>query len=561
MHDASAIIETDVPARLDRLPWSRFHSLVIVALGITWILDGLEVTIAGSIVGALEESPVLHFTPQQIGLVATAYLAGAVVGALLFGYLTDRLGRRKLFFVTLALYLTATAATALSWDFWSFAVFRVLTGAGIGGEYAAINSAIQELIPARYRGRTDLAVNGSFWVGAALGALGAVVLLQPGLLPPDWGWRAAFGIGAVLGLGILFLRQWIPESPRWLMLHARTEECEAVLCGIEERVLARPGAKPLAEAGARLRLVAASHTPILRMIRAILRDYPRRAVLGLGILFLRQWIPESPRWLMLHARTEECEAVLCGIEERVLARPGAKPLAEAGARLRLVAASHTPILRMIRAILRDYPRRAVLGLVLMASQAFFYNAIFFSYALVLTRFYGVPSDAIGWYMLPFALGNFMGPLLLGPLFDTLGRKPMIAFTYAISGVLLAVVGWLFREGIVDAATLTACWSGIFFFASAAASAAYLTVSESFPLEARALAIAFFYAVGTAIGGVASPWLFGVLVGSGDRGDVFLGYLFGAVLMVGAAVVEVLIGVKAERQPLESVARPISALDG
>jgi MFS family permease len=437
------------------------------------------VTIAGSIVGALEESPVLHFTPAQVGLVATAYLAGAVVGALLFGYLTDRLGRRKLFFVTLALYLTATAATALSWDFWSFAVFRVLTGAGIGGEYAAINSAIQELIPARYRGRTDLAVNGSFWVGAALGALGAVVLLRPGLLPPDWGWRAAFGIGAVLGLGILFLRQWIPESPRWLMLHARAEECEAVICGIEERVLARPGAKPLAEMGARLRLVAAAHTPILRMLRAILRDYPRRAVLGL---------------------------------------------------------------------------------VLMASQAFFYNAIFFSYALVLTRFYAVPSDAIGWYMLPFALGNFMGPLLLGPLFDTLGRKPMIAFTYAISGVLLAVVGWLFREGIVDAATLTACWSGIFFFASAAASAAYLTVSESFPLEARALAIAFFYAVGTAIGGVASPWLFGTLVGTGDRGDVFLGYLLGAALMIGAAIVELAIGVKAERQPLESVARPISALE-
>src|SRR6266403_421906 len=480
MHDvAGVIIETDIPARLDRLPWTRFHTLVVVALGITWVLDGLEVTVAGAIAGALQESPVLHFTAAEVGLVSSAYLTGAIIGAVLFGYLTDRFGRKRLFMVTLGIYLAATAATALSWDFWSFATFRVLTGAGIGGEYAAINSAIQELIPARYRGRTDLAINGSFWLGAALGALGAIVLLQPGLLPPDWGWRAAFGIGAVLGLGILFLRQWIPESPRWLMLHARTEECEAVLCGIEERVLARPGAKPLAEAGARLRLVAASHTPILRKFNAILRDYPRRAVLGL---------------------------------------------------------------------------------VLMASQAFFYNAIFFSYALVLTRFYGIPSDAIGWYMLPFAIGNFMGPLLLGPLFDTLGRKPMIAFTYAISGVLLAVVGWLFREGIVDAATLTACWSGIFFFASAAASAAYLTVSESFPLEARALAIAFFYAVGTAIGGVASPWLFGMLVGTGERGEVFLGYLFGAGLMIAAALVELLIGVKAERQPLESVARPISSVE-
>jgi MFS family permease len=475
-----AIVETDIPQRLDRLPWARFHTLVVVALGITWVLDGLEVTIAGSIVGALEESPVLHFTPAEIGLVATAYLSGAVLGALLFGYLTDRLGRRKLFFVTLGLYLTATAATALSWDFWSFALFRVLTGAGIGGEYAAINSAIQELIPARFRGRTDLAVNGSFWLGAALGALGAVVLLRPGLLPPDLGWRAAFGIGAVLGLGILFLRQWIPESPRWLMLHARADESERVVSSIERRVLATPGAKPLAKDGARLRLTVGSHTPILRMIRAILRDYPRRAVLGL---------------------------------------------------------------------------------VLMASQAFFYNAIFFSYALVLTRFYGVPSDAIGWYMLPFALGNFMGPLLLGPLFDTLGRKPMIAFTYAISGVLLAAVGWLFREGMVDAATLTICWSGIFFFASAAASAAYLTVSESFPLEARALAIASFYAIGTAIGGVASPWLFGTLVGTGDRGQVFLGYLLGAGLMVGAALVELAIGINAERQPLESVARPISVVEG
>src|SRR6202162_720102 len=275
MRDVGVVIETDVPARLDRLPWTRFHTLVVAALGITWILDGLEVTIAGSIVGALEESPVLHFTPAQVGLVASAYLAGAVIGALLFGYLTDRLGRRKLFFVTLGLYLIATAATALSWDFWSFALFRVLTGAGIGGEDAAINSAIQELIPARFRGRTDLAINGSFWLRAALGAPGGGVLLQPGLWPPDWGWRAAFGIGAVLGLGILTLRQWIPESPRWLMLHGRLDEDDRVVAEIEERVRAAESIDRLSEAHGRIRLKASSHTPILRMIRAILSAYPQ----------------------------------------------------------------------------------------------------------------------------------------------------------------------------------------------------------------------------------------------------------------------------------------------
>src|SRR6202049_3712152 len=258
MHDTSLIIETDVPARLDRLPWTRFPTLVVGALGITWVLDGLEVTIAGSIVGALEESPVLHFTAAEIGLAASAYLAGAVSGALFFGYLTDRLGRRKLFMVTLGLYLAATAATALSWNFWSFAVFRALTGAGIGGEYTAINSAIQELIPARFRGRTDLAVNGSFWVGAALGALGAVVLLAPGRLPPDWGVRAPFGIGAVLGLGILLLRRWVPESPRWLMLHARLDECERVIGDIEQGVGAMRRAVPLAADCAQSRPVAAS---------------------------------------------------------------------------------------------------------------------------------------------------------------------------------------------------------------------------------------------------------------------------------------------------------------
>src|SRR5579864_6281269 len=263
MHDAGVVIETDVPARLDRLPWTRFHTLVVVALGITWVLDGLEVTIAGSIAGALQESPVLHFTAAEVGLVSSAYLAGAVSGALLFGYLTDRLGRRKLFMVTLGIYLVATAATALSWDFWSFVIFRALTGAGIGGEYAAINSAIQELIPARFRGRTDLAINGSFWLGAALGALGAVVLLQPGLLPPDWGWRAAFGIGAVLGSCILVLRRWVPESPRWLMLHGRMSECEIVIAEVEERVRAAVGVERLSFAAARIRLVVRSRTPVL----------------------------------------------------------------------------------------------------------------------------------------------------------------------------------------------------------------------------------------------------------------------------------------------------------
>jgi MFS family permease len=477
MSERAAIIETDIPARLDRLPWTGFHTLVVAALGITWILDGLEVTLAGSIAGALQESPVLRFSAAEVGAVGSAYLAGAVSGALTFGYLTDRLGRRKLFFVTLGVYLTATAATAFSWDFASFALFRFVTGAGIGGEYAAINSAIQELVPARFRGRTDLAINGSFWLGAALGAFGAVTFLQPGRLPPDLGWRVAFGIGAALGLGVLLLRRHIPESPRWLMLHDRLPEAEEVIAGIERRVGERPPAPGSAE----------------------------------------------------------------------------------DKKIRLAVTSRTPVARMALAILRDYPQRAILGLSLMSAQAFFYNAIFFSYALVLTRFYGVPAASVGWYILPFALGNFVGPLALGPLFDIVGRKPMIGATYALSGVLLAVVGWLFRENLLGAAQLTMCWTGIFFFASAAASSAYLTVSESFPLEARALAIALFYALGTALGGAVSPWLFGILVGSGERGAVFDGYLLGAGLMIAAAVVELAIGVKAERQSLESVARPLSAL--
>jgi MFS family permease len=470
-----AIAETDIPARLDRLPWGRFHTLVVAALGITWILDGLEVTLAGSIAGALRESRVLQFTSTDVGLAASAYLAGAVGGAVFFGWLTDRLGRKRLFFITLGVYLVATAATAFSWNFWSFALFRFLTGAGIGGEYAAINSTIQELIPARVRGWTDLVINGSFWIGAAAGAAGSIVLLDPALLPADMGWRAAFAIGAALALVILLMRTWLPESPRWLITHGRPEEAEAIVAGIEAR-------------------------------------------------FRR--------------------------EGHALA-PGPFP------RIRLRARTHTPLAEVATTLLHAHRQRTLVGLALMASQAFFYNAIFFTYALVLQDFYGVRVDHVGWYILPFAAGNFLGPVLLGRLFDTIGRRPMLAFTYAVSGVLLAATGYLFAQDLVSAATLTLCWTVIFFFASAAASAAYLTVSETFPLEIRALAIAFFYAIGTGIGGISGPVLFGALIGTGSRASVFAGYLLGAALMIGAAVVAARYAVAAERRPLESVARPLA----
>jgi MFS family permease len=472
---ANRIIETDIPARLDRLPWSRFHWLVVVALGVTWVLDGLEVTLAGSVAAALQESPDLHLGSAEVGAAASAYLLGAISGALFFGWLTDRWGRKRLFNITLGLYLVATLATALSWNFWSFALFRFLTGAGIGGEGTAINSAIQELLPARYRGRTDLIINGSFWLGAALGAAGTLVLLDPALLSPDWGWRAAFGIGAVLGLVILFLRRFVPESPRWLMIHGRIDEANSVVAEIERRVLAT--------------------TKV--------------------------------------------------------------PLAPAQGRLRISGLGHADFATVLRALLTTHRRRTVLGLVLITAQAFFYNAIFFTYALILTRFYDVPSSSIGRYMLPFALGNFCGPLLLGPLFDTVGRKTMIATTYALSGVLLAITAWLFARGLLDARTQTIAWTIIFFFASAAASSAYLTVSEVFPLEIRALAIALFFATGTLLGGVIAPWLFGWLIENGARLYIVGGYLFAAALMVGAAIVELMIGVAAERRSLEAVAAPLS----
>jgi MFS family permease len=472
-------VETDIPARLDRLPWGRFHTLVIVALGITWILDGLEVTLAGALTGALKESPTLRFSNTDIGLASSAYLAGAVLGAIFFGWLTDRLGRKKLFFITLFVYLTATAATAFSWNFWSFCLFRFLTGAGIGGEYTAINSTIQELIPARVRGWTDLVINGSFWVGAALGAAGSVVLLDPSIFAPDLGWRVAFFIGAVLGLVILFLRLWIPESPRWLMTHGRAREAEAVVAGIE-----------------------------------------------------------------------------AGFANRGTKLDVATPLP----RVRLRARSHTPLREVFDTLFKVHRQRALVGLTLMTAQAFFYNAIFFTYALILTDFYGIQASHIGWFMLPFAAGNFLGPLLLGRFFDTVGRRPMIAFTYAISGLLLAGSGYLFQQDFLSARGMTIAWMVVFFFASAAASSAYLTVSETFPLEIRALAIAAFYAIGTGLGGVAGPVLFGALVETGSRTSIFGGYLFGSALMIAAAVVAAVWGVAAERKPLEAVARPLAFTD-
>jgi MFS family permease len=475
---APAIVDTDIPARLDALPWGSFHTLVVAALGVTWILDGLEVTLAGAVSGALKDSPVLQFTNTDVGIAASAYVAGAVLGAIFFGWLTDRLGRKKLFFITLTVYLLATAATAFTWNLWTFVICRFVTGAGIGGEYTAINSTIQELIPARYRGWTDLVINGSFWVGAAIGAAGSIVLLDPAVLGGDLGWRAAFLIGAVLGVVVFLMRMWIPESPRWLMTHGRAAEAETIVAGIED-------------------------------------DFRRRKHVITGGNFPR---------------------------------------------IRLRARTHTPLGEVARTLFRDHRQRTAVGLVLMASQAFFYNAIFFTYALVLTDFYGIRSDHVGWYILPFAVGNFLGPVFLGRFFDTIGRRPMIAATYAISGVLLAITGYLFAIGILSAVQQTIAWMVIFFVASTAASSAYLTVSETFPLEIRALAIAFFYAIGTGIGGVAGPWSFGLLIDTGSRWSVFGGYLFGAALMIAAAVVAFRYAVPAERKPLEAVSRPLAAVD-
>lgn len=450
---------------------------MVAALGITWILDGLEVTLVGALSPAIESTAGLSLSASQIGLVGSAYILGAVLGALVFGRLTDSLGRKRLFTITVAVYLLATIASGFAWDFWSFVVFRFLTGAGIGGEYGAVNSAIQELIPARRRGYTDLAINGSFWIGAAGGALLSVVVLDPAILPPEWGWRIAFVGGGLLALIVIYIRRYIPESPRWLMTHGRGAEAERIIAEIEARVVADTG-RPLEPADA---------------------------------------LPA----LTLHDR------------------------------------GRTPWIDIARSLIRTYPKRTILGLTLMSSQAFCYNAIFFTYALILSRFYAVPAQNIGWFILPFALGNVAGPLVLGRFFDTLGRRKMIAATYALSGILLCLTGWMFAQGLLTATTQTVAWTVIFFFASTAASAAYLTVGECFPLEIRAITISLFYAFGTLLGGVAGPAVFGALIDAGEPGQILWGYLLGGGLMIAAAGVAMAFGVAAEGRSLEEVAPPLS----
>ena len=460
---------SDIPARLDRLPWSPWHWRVVIALGVSWLLDGLEVTVVGSLGPALQRDDTLGLTASEIGWAASAYIGGAVLGALFFGRLADRLGRKRVFLVTLAVYLIATVATAFSWDILTFAICRFLTGFGIGGEYAAINSAIDELIPARVRATVDLAINGTFWIGAALGAGLSIVLLHPGFIGPAWGWRIAFGLGGILGVAILLVRRHVPESPRWLLTHGRVEEAEAVVRQIEREVgVSDTGHKALA----------------MRALRTV-------------------------AWR-----------------------------------------------EVIHVLLVRYRSRAVLGLTLMASQAFFYNAIFFTYALMLTRFYGIAEERVGYYIFPFAVGNFLGPLILGRLFDVVGRRKMIALTYSISGILLIATAYAFSRDWLSATAQTLCWSVIFFVASAAASSAYLTVSEVFPLEMRAISISLFYAAGTALGGFAGPPLYGAMIESGSRGGLFAAYALAGALMCVAALVAWKLGVDAERRPLEEVCPPL-----
>jgi MFS family permease len=475
--DGLGTIETNIPARLDRLPWSRWHWRILIGLGTVWILDGLEVTIVGSIAGAISAkgSGIDISSGQVAGWAASMYVAGACFGALLFGRLTDIFGRKRLFMITLGVYLAATIATAFAWSPLFFFACRFVTGMGIGGEYSAINSAIDELIPAAHRGRIDIIINGTYWAGAAAGALLSVAALH--IFSPLLSWRVCFGLGFILGLAILIVRRHVPESPRWLFIHGREREAEEVTRDIERQVMESTGAE----------------------------------------------LDDPDDTITINQRKS------IGLWE------------------------------ISKAIVATYPKRTVLGLALFIGQAFLYNAILFGYATLLSTFFGVATSNAPYYLVAFAVGNLAGPLVLGPLFDSIGRKPMIAGTYILSGVLLLITGYLFDQHQLTATSLTVAWSVVFFFASAGVSAAYLTVSEIFPMETRALAIALFYAVGTGIGGIAGPQLFGRLIPTGKTSDVFVALAIGAVLMILGGVAEIIFGVKAERRRLESIAKPLTAV--
>jgi MFS family permease len=474
----SGTVRSLVPARLDRLPWTRFHWLVVTGLGVSWILDGLEIQIVALVGTVLVDKGTLHLTTGDVGFLASGYLLGEVIGALVFGRITDHIGRKKMFMVCLGLYLCFSGLGAFSFNLWSLLVSRFVAGLGIGGEYTAINSAIDELIPSHYRGRVDIAVNGTYWLGAMIGAAASILLLDPKLLPINLGWRLAFFIGPLLGLGIILLRRTIPESPRWLMTHGRQEEAERIVDEIEQRV--------------------------------------------------------------------EREGVHL------------EPVSDEKA-IELTGSGRVSYLQIAKTMLREYPARSFLGFTMMATRAFLYNAIFFTYALVLTTFYHVPGSETALYFFPFAAGNLLGPLTIGHLFDTVGRRKMILLTYCVSGVLLAISGFLFHQGTLNAFTQTLMWCVIFFLASAGASSAYLTVSEIFPLELRGQAISFFFAISQLAGGVAAPSIFGALLGNGkDAGPLSIGYYAGGAIMFVGGLVAWFFGVNAERKPLEEIATPLSA---
>ena len=469
---ADGTVHSLIPARLDRLPWTRFHWSIVVGLGVAWILDGLEI----QIVAANGYADTLHLSPAEVGVVGTTYLVGQVVGSLYFGWLSDRLGRRRLFILTLAVYLIGSGIAGFSFSLWFLLIFRFFAGAGIGGEYAAINSAIDELIPSHYRGRIDIAINGTYWGGAAIGAAANIFLLDPHLFPVDWGWRIGFWIGPVIGLFIIYLRRHIPESPRWLVTHGRGDEAERTIDDIEQRV---------EDTGRQLRPLDDSHAIALKPVEYV----PFRVIVG--VLF------------------------------------------------------------------RTYPKRTLTAAAMMITQSFLYNAIFFTYALVLENFYDIPKAQTGYFFFPFAIGNLIGPLALGHLFDTIGRRKMIFATYGLSGVVLLASAFFFDAGVLTATTQTIFWCVAFFFASAGASSAYLTVSETFPLELRAQAISYFFSLAQIFGAIA-PTLYGALIGDGShRGPLTIGYIIGAVIMILGGVIAMIFGTDAERKSLETVSAPLS----